>query len=177
MDNNLEHSSGQSSSGNKLIIPAIAAGVLVIALIAFFALGMNKNNTASLTEPTQQETAQITSAPTAAAPITGTEAASANSSYKDGEYHATGHYVSPGGPRDVDVTLTLKDGVITDAAFQGHATDPNSKHFQGEFKANFQPMVVGKNIDDVELTKVAGSSLSPKGFMDAVSQIKNEAKA
>lgn len=175
MDENTEQS-GSGSSMGKLLIPAVVIGAFVIALIAFFALGMNKNNAA--VQPTPETAMQTTTAPSpTTAPITGTEAATAASAYKDGEYSATGHYVSPGGPRDVDVTITLDQGVITAATFQGHATDPNSRRFQGEFKANFQPQVVGKNIDDVQVTKVAGSSLSPKGFMDALSQIKNEAKA
>ncbi len=38
-------------------------------------------------------------------------------------------------------------------------------------------VVVGKKIDEVQLTKVAGSSLTPKGFMDALEKVKTEAKA
>ena len=38
-------------------------------------------------------------------------------------------------------------------------------------------MVVGKNIDEVAITKVAGSSLTPKGFTDALEKIKADAKS
>lgn len=177
MDNTSESGAPQAS-GNKMIIPAVVVGVIVIALVAFFALGMNKNKTASSVQPSPEVAQQTTEAPSPTnAPVTGTKGASTTSEYKDGTYNATGHYVSPGGPRNLDVSLTLNDGVITAATCVGHATDPNSMRFQGEFRTNFQPQVVGKNIDDVNVTKVAGSSLAPIGFMDAVTQIKSEAKA
>jgi hypothetical protein len=35
---------------------------------------------------------------------------------------------------------------------------------------------VGKNINDLKLTKIAGSSLTPMGFNDAVAKIKMKAK-
>jgi uncharacterized protein with FMN-binding domain len=173
MDENNTQGAQRSSTG-KFLIPAVVLGVIVIAAIAFFAMNQSKNN--SSVDPTGTMEA-VTSAPTQAAVETQPTATVSASEFKDGEYDATGHYVSPGGPRDVDVTITLADGVITDAIFLGHATDPNSKRFQGEFRDNFKPLVVGKNIDDVQLTKVAGSSLSPKGFMDALEKIKTEAQS
>jgi hypothetical protein len=38
-------------------------------------------------------------------------------------------------------------------------------------------MVVGKNISELQLTKVSGSSLTPQGFMDALEKIKAEAQS
>jgi uncharacterized protein with FMN-binding domain len=173
MDENTQDSVPRSSA-SKFLIPAVVLGVIVIAAIAFFA--MSQNNTANNQADTPNEAMQaVTTAPTQAE-AEPTEVLSATN-YKDGEYDAIGNYVSPGGPRAVDVTITLAGGVITDAAFVGHATDPNSKRFQGEFRDNFKSFVVGKNIDDVSLTKVAGSSLSPKGFMDALEKIKSEAQS
>lgn len=95
--------------------------------------------------------------------------------YRNGAYQVTGNYVSPGGPREVKVTLVLTEGLITGAETKATATDATSKRFQGEFVDNFKPMVIGKNIDEVVLTKVSGSSLTPKGFNDAVEKVKVEA--
>lgn len=97
--------------------------------------------------------------------------------YKDGTYSAVGVYRSPAGGEQVDVTLTLKDGVVTDATFQGEATNPKSVMLQGKFGEGFKEEVVGKNIDELSLSVVNGSSLTPLGFMDAVEKIKAEAKA
>jgi hypothetical protein len=96
--------------------------------------------------------------------------------YADGTYSATGTYSSPAGKEEVPVTLTLVNGVITDASVSIAATNATSKQFQAVFSENFAALVVGKNIDDVNLSKVSGSSLTPKGFNDAISQIKGEAR-
>lgn len=97
--------------------------------------------------------------------------------YEDGEYSAKGNYVSPGGPREIEVILTLNNDVITEAEFKGSATDAPSIRFQKEFADNYKALVIGKNIDELSLTKVSGSSLTPKGFNDALEKIKAEAQS
>ena len=71
----------------------------------------------------------------------------------------------------------MKNDVITDATVISNATRPNSVIFQGKFISGFKTLVVGKNIDEVHLDKVSGSSLTPGGFNDALAKIKLEAKA
>ena len=97
--------------------------------------------------------------------------------YKNGVYYAIGNYVSPGGAESIDVEVTLTDDVITSAKVESNAFRPNTIKFQGKFISGFSPLVVGKNIDEVKLDKVSGSSLTPKGFNDAIEKIKTEAKA
>lgn len=97
--------------------------------------------------------------------------------YVNGTYSATGKYTSPAGAESVEVTLTLKEGVVTDAQFKGDAANPASVKWQGNFAAGFKDQVVGKSIEEIQLDVVNGSSLTPKGFMDAVSQVKAEASA
>ena len=65
--------------------------------------------------------------------------------------------------------------MITGSEVEVKATRPISKTRQTDFAANYKSFVEGKNIDEVSLTKVSGSSLSPKGFNDAVEQIKEQA--
>jgi uncharacterized protein with FMN-binding domain len=156
----------QSSIG-KFVIPAVVVVVIAAAVFAFYTAQGTKQTGSTQTAQQVQET----KAPEATAVAT-----KATSKYKDGKYNVTGSYVSPGGPREVGVVITLKDGVITDSVFEGKAEDPTSIKFQGEFAQNYQPLVVGKNIDEVSLTKVAGSSLTPKGFDDALEKVKAEAK-
>lgn len=92
-------------------------------------------------------------------------------------YSADGNYQSPAGMETVHVALTLKDDVITDATFSGDGTNPRTKVMQGNFAAGFKEVVVGKPIDQLSVGVVNGSSLTGKGFMDAVAKIKAEAKA
>lgn len=98
-------------------------------------------------------------------------------SYKDGTYTQVGGYTSPGGAEQIDVKLTLKNGLVTEAEVTPKAERPYSVKWQGVFAENFKTLVVGKNIKDLNLGKVSGSSLTPKGFNDAVEKIKAEAKS
>lgn len=96
--------------------------------------------------------------------------------YKDGSYTAMGDYNSAGGAEEIQITLTLKDGVITDAVATPQATLLASINFQTKFTTDFKALVVGKSIDTVTLDKVSGSSLTPKGFNDAVVKIRAQAQ-
>jgi uncharacterized protein with FMN-binding domain len=102
-------------------------------------------------------------------------AASGSSAYADGEYSADGEYTSPGGKESVGVSLTLSGDVITAVTVTPESTNPNGKKYQGEFADGIASVVVGKSIDDIKVSKVAGSSLTSGGFNDAVEQIKADA--
>ncbi len=96
--------------------------------------------------------------------------------YKDGTYSVVGDYYSPGGAEQLGVTITLEDDVIVSADVVSKAFRPNSIHYQGLFISGYKPLVIGKKIDDVQLDKVSGSSLAPKGFMDALAKVEVQAK-
>lgn len=97
--------------------------------------------------------------------------------YKNGTYSATGSYMSPGGEDQISVTLTLKNDTITDVSVTPAAGDRTSERYQNRFISGYKQYVIGKNIADVQLTAVSGSSLTPIGFNDALAQIKAQAKA
>lgn len=160
----------ETSSKAKFILPTV-----VIALIVFAAIGFYLYKSGTMGEEAEElgieKTTEQTQIPSASTLTAG------SGTYKSGNYSVTGNYVSPGGPRELTVTITLDGSIIKEAEVTGSATDAPSKRFQGEFIENFKPMVIGKNIDEVNLTKVAGSSLSPKGFNDALAKIKEEAGA
>lgn len=102
--------------------------------------------------------------------------AAESQTYEDGTYNATGAYSSPAGQESVEVTLVLKDDMVTAATFKGNATHPTSKLNQQKFAAGYEVLVVGKSLDSISLTVVNGSSLTPKGFMDALADIKADAQ-
>ncbi|WP_258802588.1 FMN-binding protein [Pseudarthrobacter sp. NS4] len=113
----------------------------------------------------------------AAAPAAGeSPLATSGSEYKDGTYSADGNYVSPNGTETVGVQLTLASGTVTDVQITQHPSNPNTRKFQGEFAGGIAEQVVGKNIDDINVSKVAGSSLTSGGFNQALEQIKSEAQ-
>ncbi|MEV7637623.1 FMN-binding protein [Pseudarthrobacter enclensis] len=105
-----------------------------------------------------------------------TALAGSGSNYKDGTYSADGNYVSPNGNETVGVQLTLASGTVTDVRITEHPSNPNTRKFQGEFAGGIAAQVVGRNIDELKVSKVAGSSLTSGGFNQAVEKIKSEAR-
>ena len=96
--------------------------------------------------------------------------------YKDGVYTAVGVYSAPSGSEDLSVSITLKNNIITDATVTNTAKNDISKKLQDMFISGYKSYVVGQNIDTIKLNKISGSSLTPKGFNDALDKIKLQAK-
>ncbi len=57
------------------------------------------------------------------------------------------------------------------------AENATSKQFQTKFAGGISDAVVGKSIDELNVSKVAGSSLTSTGFNAAIDDIKADAKA
>lgn len=114
---------------------------------------------------------------TSATPESTADAASgaAAASYTDGSYTADGSYQSPNGKESITVTVTLADDVVTAVDVVSHAESANSKRYQAEFISGISAEVVGKDIDSLSVSKVAGSSLTSGGFNAAIETIKSEA--
>lgn len=114
-------------------------------------------------------------APAPTGPATAAAAAPAGS-YADGEYSAQGSYIPPSNQtEEVDVTLSLKDGVVTDLSVTTSGNNPTSKQYQREFTSGIQEQVVGKPLNELDVHKVAGSSLTSSGFNKALDAIRTEA--
>ena len=137
-------------------VAATLAGIAVIGGLAGCASSGSSNEEPSGSTDAGQE------------PTTATE-------YEDGEYTATGNYQSPGGEESVTVTLSLEGNTISDLEVTGSGGTPNAKKFQGEFIGGIDELAVGKNIDGLNVSKVAGSSLTSGGFNDAIAQIREDA--
>jgi uncharacterized protein with FMN-binding domain len=153
----------------KMLSAAAAASVLLITA----ACGSSDSD-----GPTPSPSTPASSAPTTEAPADDSEtpdAGNEEAGYADGDYEAEGSYVNPGGESTVKVELTINDGTISDITVTPEATDPKSKQFQTKFAGGIAKEVVGKSLDDLDVSKVAGSSLTSQGFNEAIESIKGEA--
>ena len=97
--------------------------------------------------------------------------------YKDGDYEAETSYANPAGSSDLKVELTLAGNKVTAVKVTPEATDGTSKGFQSQFASGISNEVVGKSLDELNVDKVAGSSLTHLGFNKAIDEIKADAKA
>lgn len=93
----------------------------------------------------------------------------------DGTYQAGGGYQSPNGPETIEVSLTITNGVIEEVSVTPGATSSTSKRYQGDFAGGIAAEVVGKSLDEVDVTRVAGSSLTSGGFEEALATIRQDA--
>ena len=116
-----------------------------------------------------------TPAPNAESTTPAEAPASGAATYTDGSYTESGSYQSPNGTESVDVTITLAADVITAVTVVGNGDSRDSQRYQGEFIDGIGAVVVGKNIDSINVSKVAGSSLTSGGFNSAVDAIKADA--
>ncbi|MCP2637786.1 FMN-binding protein [Microbacterium sp. HD4P20] len=101
--------------------------------------------------------------------------ATGSGSYADGTYTADGTYATPETVETISVTVTLEGDVITDVEVTGEPQRSESEQYQGEFIGGIAEVVVGQNIDDIQVSRVAGSSLTSGGFNEAIETIKADA--
>lgn len=99
-----------------------------------------------------------------------------DAAYTDGTYEASGSYATPESVETIDVTVELADGVITSVEVVGEPTRPESEQYQGRFIGGISDEVVGKSIDEISVSRVAGSSLTSGGFNEAIEQIRADAR-
>jgi uncharacterized protein with FMN-binding domain len=97
--------------------------------------------------------------------------------YADGTYTADGSYQTPETVEQISVTLTLADGVVTDVEVTGDPKAPETEQYQGQFIAGIADEVEGVALDELNVSRVAGSSLTSGGFNEAVASIKEQAAA
>ncbi|HET8884228.1 MAG TPA: FMN-binding protein [Candidatus Saccharimonadales bacterium] len=155
----------------KQLHPAITA-LIVIVLIGAIAASiafLRNEDEAPASDTNSSQPAQTSS------PKQDTQTTTAE--YQDGTYTATGEYFSPGGRESITVSVTLDNGEITESTVTPHAESGEAKDFQERFASGYKEFVTGKNIDEVSVSRVAGSSLTSGGFNDALEQIKDDAAA
>ncbi|WP_084815923.1 hypothetical protein [Frondihabitans sp. Leaf304] len=103
--------------------------------------------------------------------------ATTSGAYKDGSYTEQGTYSSPGGKEVISVNLVIASDAVKAVTVKTVKADPTATQYQNKFIGGIGDAVVGKKIDDLNVTNVAGSSLTSQGFADALGKIKTDAKA
>lgn len=98
--------------------------------------------------------------------------------YVDGIYEANGEFVTARGKytESVDITLTIKDDIVTDMKIVGNITNRKSQQYQDRFEASIGGEVLSKDIGSIEVDAVAGASDTTDGFMVAVESIRAQAR-
>lgn len=98
-----------------------------------------------------------------------------DASYRDGTYQANGTYESPNGSENIIVLIELENDIVTDVEITTNPNNPTTANYQGQFASGIGDLVVGEDIDQLDVTVVAGSSLTSNGFREAIAAIKADA--
>ncbi len=155
----------------SLRVTAAAASVAGLALLAGCAGQADAEQPVSGSNPSADAT-----------PATGSTGSSGGTgatggTYTDGTYTAEGTYQTPEGPETITVELTIASDAVTAVEVTGEPTRRESKQYQSQFIGGISDAVVGKNLDEVKVDRVAGSSLTSGGFNAAVEEIRTDAAA
>lgn len=158
-----------------IVIIVVIAGIVLVAdhlkSKGSSAIGQ-LNPTTSTTTP-----AADTSTDTTIDSSSSTSSSASTSSLKDGTYTASSSYFVPAGQETIQVSVTLKDGVITGSSIQNSESDHDSALFQEEFASNYKSFVIGRKISGLQISSVAGASDTTQGFNEALNQIASKAQA
>lgn len=98
-----------------------------------------------------------------------------DASYRDGSFQANGTYQSPNGSENIIVVIELENDIVTDVEIITNPNNPTTAIYQGQFADGIGEIVIGEDIDSLDVTVVAGSSLTGNGFREALEAIKADA--
>lgn len=94
----------------------------------------------------------------------------------DGSYTTKGSYRSPAQTEDVEFTFTIKSGAVEGVELSKGSSIPMSKKYQGLFVEGIKKEIIGKKLSEIgTFDRVNGSSLTPKGFNQAMTELKQKA--
>lgn len=164
----------EQKSRLKLVTTVIA--ILVVAGVILLADHLKSDDTVASTTSTTSSVTSSASNNTVTSNTT-TNSSTTNGTATDGTYSATSSYSVPHGREDIQVSLTVKGGVITDASVQNSENDFDSAQYQEEFTAAYKTKVIGKKISGLQISTVAGASDTTQGFNEALHKIASKAGA
>lgn len=74
----------------------------------------------------------------------------------------------------IDVSVNLKNNIVSDLKINHTPKDGESVLYHDSFDGEIRPLVVGKNIKEVNVSRVAGASFTTDAFMQAVDKIRSQ---
>ncbi len=185
----MQNNVNRPTSKTPYIVSALLGVAFIGSFVAWF-VGYNPTNEMAEvgegngTATTGEVTATPTPEQVAPTPTTGTTGTPApmptpapTNTYKNGTYDTVVTYRSPGGTDTLNVSLTVANDVVTGSSVSAAQADRTSQEFIGSFADKYKSAVVGKKLNDVSVGVVGGASLTSQAFMNALGQIKANAKS
>ncbi|MCB9834426.1 hypothetical protein H6792_00130 [Candidatus Nomurabacteria bacterium] len=122
---------------------------------------------------TQSESATTDSSSSSSDSSSNTQA---SNTYQDGTYQSSQTYRVPGGTASLALELTLSQDIVESMDLTYQASDHESSQYLSRFESQISSKVVGKSLDQISLSRVAGASLTTDAFSLALQDIATEAQ-
>ncbi len=71
----------------------------------------------------------------------------------------------------IEVEITIEDGIVTELKNTHSKTSEDSVYHQNDFENAITDQVIGKKIEEIELSRVGGASLTTGAFNQALDEI------
>lgn len=166
-----------NSSTPKIVGALVMSAVIAVGTAVFIVKPNIKDESSNKNIPTKSSQAQSSTSSTPTNSTTSTNpVASSNPTTANGQtYTEKMRYIVPKGGNTIEVTVGVKDGVITtvsDKHVYG-GRDSESQYYTESFDSEVSSVVVGKKVSNISSTRIAGASLTSQAFYDALLQISN----
>jgi len=83
-------------------------------------------------------------------------------------------YFPEGRSESITVSLIISNSTISEMTVKNSMNDGKSRQYQLAFESEIQSLVVGKDVKSLNLSRVAGASITTDAFMQAVDKIKSQ---
>jgi len=160
-------------SSTPLIFGVVLAFVLVSASVFVLQLpeeSSSESSSSSVVQPSSSEQVSTNTGSSSSLAL----------QYANGVYSASGDYVvNPQLTDTVEVDITLENDVITEVSTSVESKSSTSVFWMTRFRDGITDIVIGKDIDEIDSADVSivnGSSLTGKGFITALEDIKQQAQ-
>ena len=153
---------------NSVIIALVA---IVGVAVAVFLVMQSDDDVTDTGSSTQVETTTSDTEPTI------TDVVEDAAAIVDGTYSASTDYQVPERHTStIDVEVSVVDGVVEGLDIAHTATSDESEENQDSFDRQIEDLVVGEKLEDIDLSRVGGASLTTDAFMSVLVSIISDAR-
>lgn len=172
---------GNMKQQDKVFMGVGSGVVAVIAIATGVYLFGGGDESAKVSTPTATSGATASTSDAATTTSTTSSTATTSSSgattYKDGTYTANVTYYVPHGSNSLTAKVTVAGNKITAVTVNDDYSDNESAMYVDSFESAIKSAVVGHDLGSLSLSRIGGATLTTQAFDDALTTIRNDAKA
>lgn len=90
-------------------------------------------------------------------------------------YSANVSYNVPENNETLALTISVSNGIVSDVNIVQSKTGRKSANYQTNFEKSYKQFVIGKQLKDINLSRVGGASITTNAFMEAIKAVQKQA--